>query len=600
MFAGRVIRKVRLCALALLLTSTVSQAQTNYWTNSASGNWEDLFWSLGVLPDITQSVAIVNTGAKTVTINSVTAQNHPESLAVDALTVGGGNSLILNHVGTNIPLRALGILISSNATLLNFESGLIVENSLFVWNGKLVQDGGFVCATNTSLDNNGAYHLTNGAFQGGAVWLGNANAGHFHQYGGRANMATLDLVGHYGGSRYYLYGGDLRVGRLRVSDYGDAFFHQGGTNRTLDLEVGPSTGPVNYFLSSGLLCTSNVLIAVGISESTFEQTGGSHIITNTLRLEGSGRNLSRIPARYILANGSLSARFIQIEGSVFDQTNGTTTIAESLQFNTAELGFIGTLFLRGGTFACANVSHGPIGADFVQTGGALIVTNLFSFGGYYNAPFVPRYPQYDFSGGTLTASNIDLTAEMIIGSAAQTGRITNAGYFKMAGTLTVGDADEQLGRFTLASNATINLGGGNAKLSFSNSSGEDWNSATILTVTNWNGSSTGGGDDQLRFGESQSGITATQVHQIRFINPLGFPTGDHLAQILNTGEVVPLERPMLARMHNGNRLVFNWLGNFSLQMSTNIAGPYVDIPGASSPYTNEMTGSSERYFRLRQ
>jgi hypothetical protein len=170
----------------------------------------------------------------------------------------------------------------------------------------------------------------------------------------------------------------------------------------------------------------------------------------------------------------------------------------------------------------------------------------------------------------------------------------------MAGTLTVGDADEQLGRFILASNATINLGGGNAKLSFSNSSGEDWNSATILTVTNWNGSSTGGGDDQLRFGESQSGITATQVHQIRFIDPLGFSTGEYVAQILSTGEVVPLERPMLSPTRSGNRLVFNWTGDFLLQMSTNIAGPYLDMPGASSPYTNEMTGLSERFFRLRR
>src|SRR5438445_701592 len=78
-------------------------------------------------------------------------------------------------------------------------------------------------------------------------------------------------------------------------------------------------------------------------------------------------------------------------------------------------------------------------------------------------------------------------------------RITNAGYFKLSGTLGIGDATEQFGRFILSSNATIDLSG-TAKLSFANSGAETWNNAAILVVSNWNGSPTGGGAEQLKFG----------------------------------------------------------------------------------------------------
>ena len=61
----------------------------------------------------------------------------------------------------------------------------------------------------------------------------------------------------------------------------------------------------------------------------------------------------------------------------------------------------------------------------------------------------------------------------------------------------------------------------------------------VLTITNWNGSVTGGGAEQVVFGSSSSGLSAGQVIQVRFANPAGFPTGSYYATILSTGEVVP-------------------------------------------------------------
>jgi len=111
--------------------------------------------------------------------------------------------------------------------------------------------------------------------------------------------------------------------------------------------------------------------------------------------------------------------------------------------------------------------------------------------------------------------------------------------------------------------------------------------------------STGGGDDQLKFGSDASGLTVSQLNQIRFVSPAGFSPGEYLALILNTGEIVPAPKPTLSFGKVGTNFVLSWTSNFKLQTATNVIGPYQDLVGATSPYTNELQ-NPERYFRLRQ
>ncbi len=353
-----------------------------------------------------------------------------------------------------------------------------------------------------------------------------------------------------------------------------------------------------------MLCSAGITVG---PYGKFTQVGGINIVTNILWITGAYPNRPKndfwiaSSRGYSLANGGLVAGSMALYGwaATFVQESGNTKILETLQLNPFPVSeYPGNIFLKRGTLTCSDVTYGAGGADILQSGGTFIVTNLLSFGGSYRSfsGIGTTYTEYSFTGGALYASNIQMNAEWIIGSTTNSGRVTNPGYFKLAGVLTVGDATEQLGRFILASNSIINLGDGQAKLSFASSSGESWNSEAILTVTNWNGSSTGGGGDQLKFGSKSSGLTSGQVSQIRFIDP----SGASLARILITGEVVPLERPTLSRAQVGNNLVLSWTGNLSLQTSTNVTGPYLDLPGATSPYTNDMTASPERYFRLRQ
>ncbi|HZR20157.1 MAG TPA: hypothetical protein VFE51_22940, partial [Verrucomicrobiae bacterium] len=176
----------------------------------------------------------------------------------------------------------------------------------------------------------------------------------------------------------------------------------------------------------------------------------------------------------------------------------------------------------------------------------------------------------------------------------------NPGFFSLSHTLQLSNAVEQLGRFILATNATIDLAGSASQLSFANSSGEAWQAGATLVISNWNGNLSGGGAEQLKFGTDQSGLTPPQLSQIQF--RIGSSTNFYSAKILSTGEVVPAtaSEPGVAFSRQGNNLILTWPAGWSLQSATNVPGPYFDIPGATPPYTNDQRLQQQQFFRLRQ
>ncbi|MDQ6630777.1 MAG: PA14 domain-containing protein [Verrucomicrobiota bacterium] len=63
--------------------------------------------------------------------------------------------------------------------------------------------------------------------------------------------------------------------------------------------------------------------------------------------------------------------------------------------------------------------------------------------------------------------------------------------------------------------------------------------------------------------------------------------------------LIPVGPALSARLGGGN-LIISWNDpSFFLQSSTNVVGPYMDIPGATSPYTNTVFSDPQRFFRLR-
>ncbi len=57
---------------------------------------------------------------------------------------------------------------------------------------------------------------------------------------------------------------------------------------------------------------------------------------------------------------------------------------------------------------------------------------------------------------------------------------------------------------------------------------------------------------------------------------------------------------MLGMKMVGKNMIFNWSDpTFALQSSPVISGTYTNVPNATSPYTNTVTGQ-QQFFRLQQ
>lgn len=608
---GRRGHKAQIVALALLMVVSTCFGQTNSWVNANSGRWDDSYsWSLGMVPADGQSVWITNGNQKTVTITADTASSPPLYLSVGDLTLAGSNTLVVDHFDSNVFQVMNGLTVSNGAAVWNVDSAVVLNGSpaLALAGGSFYQDGGSVTSSGGTRVA-GDFYLIDGDASLGFVYM---NSGTIQQFGGNATVSMMMQ-----GATYYQHGGMLTS---RIGPYyfgGTVFVQDGGTNVVLGRadnvsglwlnSFGLNEPPEYWVMSGGTLLASNANIEYG---GRFSQTGGAFRVTNDLSISGAGDERGHPIVwnfgTYSIDGGSLQAQSVQLanQAGSYSQSGGTASVSGDFQFtgNTGEM--VGTLGLSGGTLMCSNLLNAGGVVDIEQSGGSLVVSNLLAIDGYfvgyqyYSYVIPPRFVRYDFSGGTVNASNIELSAEWVIGSSSNAGRIVNPGYFQTSGILDIGNANEQLGRFILASNAQINFTGETTKLGFADSHGEAWANGSRLTVSNWNGAVTGGGDHQLRFGTNASGLTSAQVGQIRFVDPSGFPRGTYAAKILNDGEVVP-DAPVVSAAAANGALVISWAdSSYSLQSATNVLGPWTNVAGATSPYTNLLNGGAQEFFRL--
>ncbi len=81
--------------------------QTNIWTNSASGYWEQPVWSAGALPGTNQTIQFTNAW-QALAIGPSTVANYADTLRVGAVLLSAPsnslNTLLLNYAGLENPL----------------------------------------------------------------------------------------------------------------------------------------------------------------------------------------------------------------------------------------------------------------------------------------------------------------------------------------------------------------------------------------------------------------------------------------------------------------------------------------------------------------
>ncbi len=545
-------------AALFTFTSTSVLAQTNSWINPTSGNWENAAsWSLGVPPGSSQSVMITNSGFKAVAINPSTPVNFPGSMTVNNLTINGTtntqNTLLLNFFGIGVPLKILsGCSIGANGTLDNFESSFEVDGGLDLEGGIFSQLGGVTVVNGGVTELGGGFTSTNGNVTlAGGIILGSIfdlSSSPAIQDGGSLLAQQIDLRG---GGSYKLVSGVLYAINGTQCNAEGSFLQVGGTNYG-DI-AGMGTG--SYHLESGM--AQGNLMSLG--NATFEQDDGL-LSMHTMSLVGGVCNLSN----GILECGTLTMNFFSVvtqAGGQFFLTNNFDLHGESQNEPGGPEIIPNTFVLQGGEFISPSISIGQYGI-FEQSGGS----NKISGG------LTMTTGSYTLSGGQFTAS--DLVLSNGANFVQSGGTVTLSGMVTLdSSSLTAGPGSQQFGELLLGgnTNSTLTLSPGASALHFANSSTLAWSSAAVLTFSNWNGSLSGGGLQQILFGNNSTGLTSQQLSQVQFINPAGLPNGTYSAQILASGEVVPNQGS------SSSGLVNSWIsptsGNWETASSWSLGVP---------------------------
>ena len=96
-------------------------------------------------------------------------------------------------------------------------------------------------------------------------------------------------------------------------------------------------------------------------------------------------------------------------------------------------------------------------------------------------------------------------------------------------------------------------------------------------------------------------ISGAQATNFTIANVQPGNIGNYAAVFNNYGDsatsapALLMVRPLLAI---GQNEVLSWNGAYTLQNATNILGPYVNLTGIASPYTNPVTTLPKQFFRL--
>lgn len=306
-----------------------------------------------------------------------------------------------------------------DATLGLYDSTYVLSNGIFqgsltlgdfgiqVFTGNLYQTGGTNSA-NTYVSK-GTYKLLNGTFLG---TIGMGREGNFYQTNSVVNAPSVDLGSYQFGSRYAVTNGTNRFGSLSIGSgtytqnggtlfvtngmsvvghfdsYGPVWFahyelnpgvvdcatvslgrfgdfsHIAGTNRVRS-ELNLNQG--HYILTAGSVQTLNTVVApnfpydVDITfPSRFDHNAGTHIVTNTLTIQGN----------YALLGGTISAPTIVLgnsRDSAFTISGATPVVVNSGLFSAG-----GRLRLQGSTQQLGKlVLSDNATFDFASTAGQL-------------------------------------------------------------------------------------------------------------------------------------------------------------------------------------------------------------------------------------
>lgn len=504
-----------------IITATPGSLSTGTITVGQNANYGTAYASGGA-----PFLAITSAGASEITNNIVLpAPGNLRYYAIQKGTVGSNLTLSgnISGGGSNMVLQldsATGGDSTTNFTLSGTNS----------FNGQLRLNRGFLTLTNSAAAGNATIFLqTNPNTSGNLRFSNSFTLANNIQFGTTAdntistgtNNVTLagtltSTVGwsKVNGSGTLTLTGNNNISGVTTISAGTLQIGDGGTTGIIGGTAGITNNGTIAFNRSDSISFANVISGTGnltkvgggnltlTGNNTF--TGGTSINAGTLLLGDGG------------TSGALAG-------------TGTITNDSILNFNRSDT------IVQGSAFGNLITGTGKL----VQSGtGTTVLNSVNDFTGIT-----------EISNGTLEVFGSDAlksTSHLVTtgGTLLLSGsgnRINDIAQITLSGgTINTNGLSEDFGLLNLTGTSVITLGAGSSVISFADSNTSNWTGQ--LSIWNWSGSLTGGGTDQIHF-SSLSGLTPAQLAKISFVDPEGLPSGTYGAQLVGSGELVPIPEP---------------------------------------------------------
>jgi autotransporter-associated beta strand protein len=371
------------------------------------------------------------------------------------------------------------------------------------------------------------------ALGGSATWSTSPTNGNWVPAAGETNWSTG--AGNYPGSTSGTTNGDSAT--FLTSNITTIVLNSAINIDTV--RFGTSSATPNSFTigtngGNSLLLSNTGQIAYGASNGTsITQTVAAPIVLEPASASTTGTQT------FSSSSGSATNKLV-ISGSV---TGGTTTQGIAL------------------TLTGANGGANTVSGDISNGGAAGGVSLSKTSSGVWNLTGDNSYSgTTSISGGTLTlnatggkqalggTSGVTVTGAGTVLVQSSSDQINNTanmtlsgGTYRLSGVSEGTTAAAGLGSLTLTSNSIIDLSGTDV-LHYSTSSTQPW--VGTLSIYNWSGTPvTGGGSEQILFGNDVTGLNATQLAMVQFYSGTGTGAYTPGAVILSTGEIVPVPEP---------------------------------------------------------
>jgi fibronectin-binding autotransporter adhesin len=455
----------------------------------------------GIFSFETGTTAPISPTLKTITYNNGTTAQFFN------LAGGVAQQFVLNGSVTMGNASAQSSTLNSEITL----NGDLTVTNLNNSTGSLTLAGNIIETSGPrTLTKTGGTILT---LQGNNTYSGVTNLnGGLVEFATLNNLGTNPAINFSGGGLLYAIGGSA----IDVSTRTLTFNAGGGTIDTniFDVTFANPIGNngVGGFTKAGA-GTLAFILANTYSGAT--NINGGTIQFSALNQLGTGTaiNFNGGTLRYASGSGNIDitsrAVALNVNGGTID-TNGNDVTFSGAISGTGGLGKVGlgTLTLLG--------SLTYTGATTVNAGTLLVTGSL---------------------AGTSAVNIQDSTLQL-----GASERFPDAAAVMLGnGVIDTKGFSETLGILSLTSSANLELGLNASVLRFAESTSTFW--AGTLSITNWSGLPNGGGTDQVFFGTNELALTFDQIAAIQFIDPFGPGSGTMPAQILPTGELVPIPEP---------------------------------------------------------